>query len=328
MNSVPHAEARHSVAHGDHDQDNSRTARRLTPVGRMELLAEASRDRRLTDFQVRVLVALNGYYNHERGRAWPGESLLAWEVGGRRESVARAIVRLEQLRYIRVWRRPRGGNPKGGGNVYFLLGPDARAGEAALGDGIDEAGDAVQSAATPASVRALRPRPGVTSSDPPITTRVIPGSSASDRGVTRSGDSRITQNTRSKNKGIKNPVNEHGEPQQPSVAGGAPARKPGRRTRLREDFEVTHEMRQWAVQRGVPADLVDDVTLAFEDSNLAYDIKRHDWEGAWMTYVRTDGLEFARRLAGIRAGMRGSAPHRDRPEERRRRPEDQDWTFD
>lgn len=75
------------------------------------------------------------------------------------------------------------------------------------------------------------------------------------------------------------------------LAGANPKK---RRTTLPEDFEVTDQMAEWAVQRGIQPDRLRSETEKFADHHRAKGSTFIDWIAAWRTWMR-NAVEFAKR---------------------------------
>ena len=63
-------------------------------------------DRNLTDFDVRVFLAICSYRNSKTGFAWPARTTLAEIVGSHVGSISRSMGRLEDCGYISIEPRP------------------------------------------------------------------------------------------------------------------------------------------------------------------------------------------------------------------------------
>lgn len=120
---VPHGQQRANAnnRHSDANQDDDNYERiiaRLTNAPVIYLPARAHIDRRMTPALMRVFTSMCWHLN-EDWVCWPGQDLLASELGITKQAVSKSIAQLIQLGYVEIVRR--GFRGVGQTNVYRVI---------------------------------------------------------------------------------------------------------------------------------------------------------------------------------------------------------------
>src|SRR5262249_31715561 len=100
--------------------------------------ARAIGDRRLTDYDRRVLMAICVFVNKKTCKAWPGMGTIEKLTGIDRRDIPASLKRLEHFGYLRRFRRSKDGRATS--NVYIVNFDNDN-----HGDGKSDAGDGVMS---------------------------------------------------------------------------------------------------------------------------------------------------------------------------------------
>lgn len=208
------------------------------------------------------------YVDRQTGECWPSQKTIADRIGVSRESVNRAIKRLEMLGLVFVEHRAH----EGKSNLYTL--PDQRGRVSAQRTPLSSGATPLPLGSTPLSPEST---PGVTQDDTGCD---------SDRHEPDISEPEITEPETG-----ETPLTPQAPAPTPNPAVVKPARPKARGTAVPVDFVVTEELREFGEELGFTSAELAAETAKFIDHFRGTGGLKVDWVATWRNWMRRSGEE-------------------------------------